>query len=237
MIPRPGPRPVLLRLVFVALLVLAAPESRAGAPPVDTILRPETADRVAADASAPMTPLVYTAPRGDFTGLLDELADEGTSSTEGLVAQAAADSTPPAPATSDPAAEKQPDLVLPVIGGLVGGGLGFYGGAILGYVVTGDDDGELGVEEFTGLVTGAALGEMLGVSLGAHLGNAGKGSFGKTLLTAAVTGIAGWSLVFLTESGAVAALAGAVHLGLVVRAERREGARRIAERAATPGDR
>ena len=222
-----NPRAQHLRSVLVVLLALApAGPAAAGFGPTDTILLRPAAD----DAGPAVVLLGPTRLQGDFGERLDAVLAAETDSappateTPALVA-------PAAPAAPAPKAEGQPSLILPVLGGAVGGTVGLYGGLLAGLFLTdyrGGDFWEHGDE----ILMGVMVSEIVLMPLGVHLGNARKGWFAADLGVSALGAAAGLG-VLAVAGGTAGLLAGAgLQLALVTGAERHGAHLRIARRQA-----
>ena len=212
------PRPLRIGAASYALAVSVSLSGVAVADPVNSILL-----RSADGAPRGLGP---TRLKGDFGEHLDLLT---ASQTVAAVTDSAAGL--PSASSLDPA-ETQPDVVLPVIGGVVGGAAGLYGGAIIGLALNEHDSGELDVLAAAGV--GALLGEALLLPLGVHLGNARKGSYATDLGVSVLGGLAGLGAFSLAGGSTQGVILGAgLQLVLVVIAERRKGRERIARRRST----
>lgn len=212
---------------------MAAGVVQAGTEPgaVDTILR-----RPAEPGTGP------TAPEGSFRlGPTRIAGDPATYLAEppGAASPAGPDSAAPvrmAPASSapspGPAPRAQPDLVLPILGGIAGGTLGLYGGALAGLSLNEHDQGEW--DEFGAFLTGAIVGEALLLPLGVHLGNGRRGSYANDLGIAVLAGLAGIGVLALTNGNAAGFVIGAtLQLGCVVAQERSTARQRAGRRGDT----
>ena len=208
------PRLVLATALAIGALAPTAGPARADTRPVDTILRQHPVD----DGVAVPAGLGPTRLQGDFDAVLAAVTDSGATAPTALSAAATM------------RRERQPNVVLPVTGGLVGGAVGLYGGAVTGGSIA-DRDGSGDLDFLGGAIIGGVLGEAFLLPLGVHLGNARKGSYLADLGISLLTAAAGWGLIVLTDSPAIAAAAAVVHLGIVVGAERKVADGRIAERA------
>lgn len=77
-----------------------------------------------------------------------------------------------------------------ILGGLLGGVIGFFGGGITGALINDTDDSEDDLAALAGFALGAVIGETLTLPLGVHLANHRQGSYGFSLLaSAAITGV------------------------------------------------
>lgn len=122
----------------------------------------------------------------------------------------------------------QPPLGVPILGGLLGGGLGVVGGAMIGASVT---DGQ---DEFTQLgviLSSAFVGEVLLLPLGVHLGNDRRGSYASDLGVSLLAGLAAIGLASLAGEGGFA-LGVSLQVGLVVAQERHTAGHRLEQAAA-----
>lgn len=109
--------------------------------------------------------------------------------------------------------------------GVLGGGVGVIGGAIVGLAVhcgygcDGDFDG------YGAAVAGALAGEALLLPLGVHLGNRASGNLVLDVGVSLGVGLGTVLLGVATESGAVVVIGGLTQLGLTLWTERSTGAR------------
>jgi hypothetical protein len=209
-----------VRVVIVALAVpLVALAVSAGAQPATH--SPLDPVRFAADFApgAPTPPAVrpFEAP-----------SPEGRPAP---VDSVATPSDPPAPAMPPLArpgsivADEQPSVVGPVIGALVGGAAGFFGGAALGLALLGGDEYSSDeYEDVAAVLIGATVGEVLLMPAGAHFANGSRGSYGAALGGSALGFAGGIALSALGPVGAVIGVA--LQTTLTVAAERRSAARR-----------
>lgn len=98
-------------------------------------------------------------------------------------------------------ASESESVVVPVLGGVLGGAAGLFGGGFIGYTLDTSVSGCEG-EMFCGLggaLLGAWIGETIGLPLGVHLGNKRRGNFGLSLLANAGVTTLGVLLVGATE--------------------------------------
>ncbi len=93
------------------------------------------------------------------------------------------------------------DTPLLVLGGVVGGVAGLFGGALIGGTLGGGtrycDYEDCGLEE---ALLGAVIGETTLLPLGVHLANHGRGNYGYSLLGAVAVGIVGIGLAGAIDS-------------------------------------
>jgi hypothetical protein len=77
-----------------------------------------------------------------------------------------------------------------ILGGLLGGAIGFFGGGFAGAVINDTDDSEDDLAALAGFALGAVIGETLTLPLGVHVANRRQGNYGLSLLaSAAITGV------------------------------------------------
>ncbi len=116
-------------------------------------------------------------------------------------------------------------MVGSVLGALVGGTVGLYGGAVLGLALFGGDEYNSDeYEDIAAVVLGATVGEVFLMPAGAHLANGSRGSYWSALGGSAL-GFAGF--LALSALGPAGAIAGVVlQTALTVSAERRAARRR-----------
>lgn len=138
-----------------------------------------------------------------------------------------------------PLSDDEPWVGWPVIGGLLLGTVGWFGGALIALEIA-EDCGE-GLCALDDVIYAGALTGTAGLALGVHLGNGRRGNFGLDFLTASGVWLTGFTLVLATGSDDLAsALAFAVPIGqlwattAVERAKGREKARRRVEVYAVP---
>jgi hypothetical protein len=221
--PRAGAR---LLLLFLGV-VLGPASARAGAEH-SILARAAPAEEIA------LGPL---RAQGDFAPLLAELAAAAPDSAAAPGVTPAATEAPAAPVPPAAAGgeETQPSLVWPVLGGLVGGTVGLYGGAIASLAI--NDDGSSGLDDLGDAVFVGLVSEVVLLPLGVHLGNASKGSFLADLGFSALSSVAGIGLFALIQDTPGLIAGAGLHLGSVVYVERREARRRIEARrsAGEPG--
>ncbi len=140
---------------------------------------------------------------------------------------------PLVPQTPAPADEHL-TIVGPILGAIVGGAVGLYGGGGLALALFGDDFNSDDYADIAAVVLGATVGEVFLMPAGAHLGNGSKGSYWSALGGSALGFLA---TLALSYAGPVGTLAGvAVQVALTVSGERRSAKRKAAERAAVPVD-
>jgi len=120
--------------------------------------------------------------------------------------------------------------VLPVVGALVGGAIGAYGGAVLGLAFVDDSHGGDEWEDLTAAFLGATAGEVVLMPLGAHFGNGSRGSYWSALGGSLLGYAATLGLSFLGTAGTIVGLG--IQTGLSVSAEIRSARHRAAEHAA-----
>jgi hypothetical protein len=228
--PPPRLRPLGIRFAsgVVLFAALAMPRSAAAVDVERSILARTPA---AEGDPAPRSALGPSRAQGDFAPLLAELAaavpdsaaatNATPATTEGSVAPAAA----PGVTARE---ETQPSIVLPVLGGIVGGTVGLYGGAIAALAL--NDDGSSDLGDLGAAVLGGLVAEVVLLPLGVHVGNAGKGSFLGDLAVSALTGVAGIGLIALIQDAPGVIAGVGLQLGSVVYVERREAERRIEAR-------
>jgi hypothetical protein len=131
-------------------------------------------------------------------------------------------------------------LVLPILGGAVGGALGILGGGLIGLALYEEDsrDSFEFADDLDGIVavaTGALIGEVLVLPLGVHLGNGRRGSYLHDLGISVLSGLGGLAVMAVTDGSTAGVLVGvSLHLGCVV-AQERVTARRRAESADAGG--
>lgn len=93
------------------------------------------------------------------------------------------------------------NTVFMVVGGVLGGTAGLFGGAIIGGRLGGGNsicyDDPCGLEE---ALLGAVIGETVLLPLGVHLANHSRGNYGYSLLGALAVGAAGIGLAGATDS-------------------------------------
>jgi hypothetical protein len=226
---------LLARLGCVLSLVAGSAAPALAGQPVESILR-LALEPIVADAM----PLAPNRLRGDFAARLDAILLDAEAPLAAVDTSASAAAEPATPAATVPVTpsrplERQPSVVWPLLGGAVGCVGGTYGGAILGYLILGEDDGEFGGPgDVIGVLGGAAVGNALLTPLGVHLGNARKGSYSIDLLTAVLSGALGLGVSSLADHAFPGVLAGAaMQVAAVTYVERRVGADRIASRQST----
>jgi len=122
---------------------------------------------------------------------------------------------------------KQPSIIVPILGGLLGGATGAIGGTVIGAGQdTYSDDIPLGA------IVGFVVGEALVLPVGVHLGNARHGSLLGDLGVSIITQVAAIGLGSVgSGAGYIVGVAG--QLALTVVNERAVGRRRLRERAET----
>jgi hypothetical protein len=120
------------------------------------------------------------------------------------------------------------------LGGIVGGGAGIIGGALLGY---GLETGVAGCGRndewcgFIGTAFGAMIGEAVMLPLGVHLANRARGSYAPGLGMSLVVGLAGLTLAGAT-GGATPLMVPAIPIAQLltsIAVERRTAARKLRE--------
>ena len=84
-----------------------------------------------------------------------------------------------------------------ILGGLLGGAVGFFGGGFAGALINDDEDSEDELEAVEGFAVGAVIGETLLLPLGVNIANYRQGSYGLSLLAA--TAITAVGLAFATS--------------------------------------
>jgi len=84
-----------------------------------------------------------------------------------------------------------------ILGGLLGGAIGFFGGGFAGALINDDQDGEDELEVVEGFAVGAVIGETLLLPLGVNIANYRQGSYSLSLLAA--TAITAVGLAFATS--------------------------------------
>jgi hypothetical protein len=80
-----------------------------------------------------------------------------------------------------------------VLGGLLLGAAGFFGGGYLGAIIA-DRSSDLEFAALTGFVVGAVIGETAGLPLGVHLANKRRGEYAPSLLVSAGIAAVGLAL-------------------------------------------
>lgn len=136
---------------------------------------------------------------------------------------------------TQPTRRGEGSLIRSILFGALAGAGGFVAGGSLGSKFSDecDDAYDLCIED--GTILGAAGGGTLGMALGVHLGNDGRGSFGKDLLVASGIWAVGVALALglseASEETSVGILVAIpiVQLGATVAVERAAGRRRSAE--------
>ena len=98
----------------------------------------------------------------------------------------------PQPLTQRPAPPAQ--LIL---GGLLGGALGFFGGGLAGALLNEPESSEDDLAVIEGFAIGAVIGETVTLPLGVHIANRRQGNYGYSLLAAA--GLTAVGLAFATS--------------------------------------
>jgi hypothetical protein len=113
-----------------------------------------------------------------------------------------------------------------VLGGILGAGIGAFGGVLAGYAVGCRGDRCPGDLDFLGpAIVGLNLGEALLLPVGVHLGNRTAGNLGTDVAVSLGMGVATMLLAVPTESGVILAVGGLAQFGLTVWAERAAGSR------------
>lgn len=129
--------------------------------------------------------------------------------------------------------QRQPSLALPILGGLLAAGAGFFGGALIGIAAECDGlcDNSDDLEGLEGAIIGAIVGETLLFPVGVHLGNGRHGNFALDLGTA--VGITGASLAagYATGEGGIVILGVLAQMIGTVAVERATGRARMDQRA------
>jgi len=111
------------------------------------------------------------------------------------------DQPPPATDPSLPAFPRgQVHPALLAAGGIVGGAVGVFGGALAGARITQHDCEDCGL---VGAVYGAVAGGSALLPLGVHVANRGRGNFGWSLLGSLAMGAAGLAVAHEANSAAV----------------------------------
>jgi hypothetical protein len=113
------------------------------------------------------------------------------------------------------------DSPLLILGGIIGGAAGLYGGALAGYHLSGGD--RLCGDDSCGLyagILGAAVGEMALLPLGVHLANRRRGDYGLDLLASIALGVGGSALASTSDSSVLLIAVPVVQLISVVLIER-----------------
>jgi hypothetical protein len=97
-------------------------------------------------------------------------------------------------ARPEPSVQANPGLL--AAGGVLGGAVGLFGGALVGGKLTEDDCEDCGL---VGVVYGGIAGGSALLPLGVHLANGRRGDFGKSLLASLAIGAAGFGLSAATD--------------------------------------
>ena len=167
-------------------------------------------------------------PAGEVDTILRRPADP-------VVAANAPTDEPPARARLEPPAMARgapPSLAAPILGGVLGGAIGLFGGAYTGLVL--NDGSESEWDEIGAAITGGLAGEALLLPLGAHLGNRRRGSFASDLGVSILGGLAGIGVIAISGGHPGGFVLGCgLQLGLVV-AQERAGDRARSAREAPP---
>jgi hypothetical protein len=168
-------------------------------------------------------------------------ADSGTALVDSV--SSPPDSLPPAsPGTTGPpiapgpaVVVEQPSIVAPVIGSLIAGAAGLYGGALLGASIFGGDDNNE-YDEYGGAILGGIVGEVFLMPVGAHLGNGSQGSYWSAFGGSSLGFVATLALSYLGPVGGAVGVA--LQTALTVSGERRSAKRRAAEQSSgmDPGE-
>lgn len=91
-----------------------------------------------------------------------------------------------------------PSPTLLVLGGIAGGAVGVFTGAIVGGRLTEHDCEDCGL---VGAADGAVAGGSALLPLGVHLANRGRGNLGRSLLASLAVGAIGWGATLATNKG------------------------------------
>ena len=126
-----------------------------------------------------------------------------------------------------PSRPPQPrDPVGAIVGGLLGAGLGLFGGTLLGYEAACGGRNCYDFDGFGEALVGALVGEVLLMPVGVHIGNRGAGNLAKDLGVSFAVG-AGVLLLAAVADSPEFLLVGAIgQIGLTVWAERSAGRKR-----------
>ena len=220
------------RMVFLGFAAhvasLLAPPGAGALPSTHALLDPVrlTAD-FAPGAPPPLAVLSWEMAAGEPTP--DPATSPADSFPPATLPEPGEASPPLAP--GPPAGDAQPPIAGPVIGAIVGGAIGLYGGGGLSLALFGGDEYNSDeYEDIVAVVLGATVGETFLMPAGAHLGNGSRGSYLSALGGSALGFLATLGLSYLGPAGAIAGVG--LQTALTVSGERRSARRMAAERAA-----